>query len=44
MEAALRRRFGWGTFSATVNGTQMLKPDYTLPGTDKQWDPQPKFL
>jgi iron complex outermembrane receptor protein len=32
-----RYKLGWGNFTATVNGTHMLRADYTLPGTDNQW-------
>ena len=36
-DATSRYKFDWGSFTATVNGTHMLKSDYTLPGTDNQW-------
>jgi len=32
-----RYRFGFGNLSATLNGTRMLKADYTTPGTSNQW-------
>lgn len=32
-----RHRFGFGTLTASVNGTHMLKADYTRPGTDDDW-------
>jgi len=32
-----RHRFAFGAFTGTINGTHMLKADYTMPGTDDQW-------
>jgi len=32
-----RQRFGFGNWTTTLNGTYMLKSDYTRPGTDDQW-------
>jgi len=32
-----RYRFGFGNLTATLNGTRMLKADYTTPGTSNQW-------
>lgn len=43
-DATSRYRFGWGTLTATVNGTHMLKADYTLPGTDNQWTSSMNFF
>ncbi|MGJ7918895.1 TonB-dependent receptor domain-containing protein [Massilia sp. LXY-6] len=35
-DAMSRYKFDWATFTATVNGTHMLRSDYRLPGTDNQ--------
>ncbi|MBJ7308601.1 TonB-dependent receptor [Rugamonas sp. CCM 8940] len=32
-----RHRFSFGNFTATMNGTYLMKSDYTAPGTDNQW-------
>ena len=32
-----RHKFGFGTVTSTINGTHMLKSDYTEPGTDNKW-------
>jgi len=32
-----RQRLGFGTWTTTLNGTYMLKSDYTVPGTTDQW-------
>jgi iron complex outermembrane receptor protein len=32
-----RHKFGFGTFTANVNGTHLLISDYTTPGTDNVW-------
>ena len=32
-----RQRFGFGNLTTTLNGTYMLKADYTRPGTSDQW-------
>ncbi len=32
-----RHKLGFGTLTATLNGTHMLKADYTRPGTDNDW-------
>jgi iron complex outermembrane receptor protein len=36
-DATSRYKFAWATFTANINGTHMLRSDYTLPGTDNQW-------
>lgn len=36
-DVTTRHRFGFGTLIASVNGTHMLKSDYTRPGTNDQW-------
>jgi iron complex outermembrane receptor protein len=32
-----RHRFGFGALTASLNGTHMIKSDYTRPGTSNQW-------
>ncbi|MEV4779029.1 TonB-dependent receptor [Burkholderia sp. LMU1-1-1.1] len=36
-ETTYRHRFGFGNLSATLNGTYLLKSDYTRPGTSNDW-------
>jgi iron complex outermembrane receptor protein len=36
-ETTYRHRFGIGNLTTTLNGTYLLKSDYTRPGTDNDW-------
>jgi len=36
-ETSYRHRFGFGNLTTTLNGTYMIKSDYTRPGTDNDW-------
>lgn len=39
-----RHKFAIGTLTTTVNGTHMLKSDYTEPGTDDKWTNSMNFF
>jgi iron complex outermembrane receptor protein len=36
-ETSYRHRFGFGNLTTTLNGTYLIKSDYTRPGTDNDW-------
>jgi iron complex outermembrane receptor protein len=36
-ETGGRHKFGFGTWTNTLNGTYLMKSDYTVPGTSDQW-------
>lgn len=36
-ETTYRHRFSFGNLTTTLNGTYLLKSDYTKPGTDNEW-------
>ena len=36
-ETTYRHRFGFGNLSTTLNGTYLIKSDYTRPGTQNDW-------
>lgn len=39
-----RQRLSFGTWTTTLNGTYMLKSDYTVPGTTDQWTTSMNFF
>lgn len=39
-----RQRFSFGNWTTTLNGTYMLKSDYTRPGTSDQWTNSMNFF
>ncbi|MYM85158.1 TonB-dependent receptor [Duganella sp. FT50W] len=36
-ETSYRQKFGFGTWTNTLNGTYLMKSDYTVPGTASDW-------
>jgi iron complex outermembrane receptor protein len=36
-ETGYRQKFGFGSWTNTLNGTYLMKSDYTVPGTSDQW-------
>jgi len=36
-ETTYRHRFAFGNLTTMLNGTYLIKADYTVPGTDNQW-------
>ncbi|MET0264146.1 MAG: TonB-dependent receptor [Duganella sp.] len=43
-ETSYRKRFGFGTWTNTLNGTYLMKSDYTVPGTSNQWTNNMNFF